>query len=116
MAEIQNSDHGSSLAERHCVACRGGTLPLDAQAIESLRRQVEGWEVVDGHHLRKVYRFADFRTALAFVNRVGEVSESEGHHPDIAFGWGRAEITLWTHAADGLTENDFILAARIDRL
>lgn len=90
--------------------------PLDARAIESLLAQVKGWDVVDGHHLRKAWKFPDFRSALAFVNRVGEVAETEGHHPDIALGWGRVEITLSTHAARGLTENDFILAAKIDGL
>ena len=82
----------------------------------SLARQLRDWEIVDGHHLRKKFKFADFRSALGFVNQVGEIAEAEGHHPDIVLGWGRAEITLWTHAAGGLTENDFIVAAKIDRL
>lgn len=106
----------SGLAGRHCVPCEGGVQPLDAKAIESLLPQISDWEVADGHHLRKVWKFPDFRTALAFVNRVGEVAEAEGHHPDIALGWGRVEITLSTHAARGLTDNDFILAAKIDQL
>jgi 4a-hydroxytetrahydrobiopterin dehydratase len=74
------------------------------------------WEAVAEHHLLKSYRFRNFREALRFVNRVGEVAESEGHHPDISFGWGYCELVIYTHAVDGLTESDFILAAKIDRL
>jgi 4a-hydroxytetrahydrobiopterin dehydratase len=75
-----------------------------------------GWSVVDEHHLHKVFSFPDFATALAFTNKVGELAESEGHHPDILLSWGRVEIEIFTHKIDGLTESDFILAARIDRL
>jgi len=77
---------------------------------------LDGWEVIDQHHLRKTLKFTDFREALEFVNRVGKLAEEQGHHPDICFGWGRAEITIWTHKIDGLTESDFILAAKIDQL
>jgi 4a-hydroxytetrahydrobiopterin dehydratase len=112
----ETGDPSPSLASRHCVPCESGVQRLDAKAIASLKAQIEGWETVEGHHLRKTWKFPDFRTALTFVNRVGEAAESEGHHPDIALGWGRVEITLWTHAAKGLTQNDFILAAKIDRL
>jgi len=112
----ETGDPTPRLASRHCVPCEGGVQPLDTKAIDSLKAQVEGWEIVDGQHLRKTWKLPDFRSALAFVNRVGEAAECEGHHPDIALGWGRVEITLWTHAAKGLTENDFILAAKIDRL
>ena len=82
----------------------------------SLRKQVKGWEVVEGHHITKTFDFLDFRQALAFVNRVGEVAEEQGHHPEITFTWGRAEIKIWTHKINGLTESDFILAAKIDQL
>jgi len=116
MADSGKSAPASGLAGRHCVPCEGGVKPLDAKAVESLLAQVKDWEVLDGHHLRKAWKFPDFRTALAFVNRVGDVAETQGHHPDIALGWGRVEITLWTHAAGGLTDNDFILAAKLDRL
>jgi 4a-hydroxytetrahydrobiopterin dehydratase len=116
VTESRNSSLDSSLAGRHCVPCRRGTPPLAVEAIVSFQEQVQGWEIVDGHHLRKIWKFPDFQSALAFVNRVGEAAESEGHHPDIAFGWGKVEVTLWTHAAGGLTENDFILAAKIDCL
>lgn len=106
----------ADLDERHCVPCRGGMPALDPQAIEQLRGKVAGWEIVNGHHLWKAFKFPDFRQALVFVNRVGEIAEAEGHHPEITLGWGKVEIALWTHVARGLTENDFILAAKIDRL
>jgi len=74
------------------------------------------WNVVNEHHLTRTFKFPDFRSALAFVNRVGAKAEEQGHHPDILLGWGKVEITTWTHAVDGLTESDFILAAKIDQL
>ena len=104
------------LASKTCVPCRGGTPPLTGEELEALSRQVPGWEVVEEHHLRRTFRFGDFREALDFVNRVGELAEEEAHHPDIAFGWGRAEITIFTHKIGGLTESDFILAAKVNRL
>ena len=106
----------SELSSRQCVPCRGGVPPLQGQEIELLLTQLNGWEVVMGHHLKKSYRFENFRQALSFVNRVGELAEEQGHHPDICFGWGTAEITIYTHKIDGLTESDFILAAKIDKL
>jgi 4a-hydroxytetrahydrobiopterin dehydratase len=106
----------SELASRQCVPCRGGVPPLQHEAITDLLGQLDGWEVVDQHHLKKNYRFANFREALAFVNRVGDLAEEQGHHPDICFGWGNAEISIWTHKIDGLTESDFVLAAKIDQL
>ena len=72
--------------------------------------------MVNSHHLKRAFSFADFRSALAFVNRVGEIAEEQGHHPDIFLAWGKAEVTIWTHKIDGLTESDFILAAKIDQL
>lgn len=104
------------LSERRCVPCRGGVPPLTAEEIAPLAAQLADWQVVDNHHLRKSYEFPDFRAALDFVNSVGDLADAEDHHPDIAFGWGRAEITIWTHKIDGLRESDFILAAKIDRL
>jgi len=106
----------SELASRQCVPCRGGVPPLKGQELTNLLTKVDGWEVIDEHHLSKSFRFADFREAQEFVNRVGKLAEEQGHHPDICFGWGRAEITIWTHKIDGLTESDFILAAKIDQL
>ena len=106
----------NELAGRQCVPCRGGVPPLLGEEIAKLQAQLDGWEVVNGHHLRKEYKFGDFKATQAFVIRVGDLAEEQWHHPDIYFGWGRAEITVWTHKIDGLTESDFILAAKIDRL
>jgi len=106
----------SELSSRQCVPCRGGVPPLQGEEISRLLNQLAGWEVINQHHLKKNYRFADFKEALMFVNRIGELAEEQGHHPDICFGWGQAEITIWTHKIDGLTESDFILAAKIDSL
>lgn len=106
----------SGLSARECVPCRGGVPPMEGEEIQNLLGQLSGWEVVRAHHLRKEYKFKNFREALDFVNRVGELAEEQGHHPDICFGWGQAEITIWTHKIDGLTESDFILAAKIDNL
>lgn len=104
------------LADKTCVPCRGGVPPLKGQELAALERQVQGWTVVDEHHLTKTFKFRNFREALAFVNRLGELAEQQGHHPDIYLAWGRVEIKLWTHAVNGLTESDFIMAAKIDRL
>ena|SRR5205085_7547836 len=106
----------SELSSKQCVPCRGGVPPLEGPEISRLLEQVNRWEVVNNHHLRKNYRFENFRDTQQFVNRVGDVAEEQGHHPDICFGWGKAEITIWTHKIDGLTESDFILAAKIDEL
>jgi 4a-hydroxytetrahydrobiopterin dehydratase len=84
--------------------------------LESLHKQLPEWEVVNGHHLKRAFTFPDFAKALAFVNKVGEIAENEGHHPDIFLTWGKAEITTWTHKIDGLTESDFILAAKIEKV
>lgn len=104
------------LADKKCVPCRGGVPPLKGNELQNLQANVPEWTVTNGHHLHREFRFPDFRQALAFVNRVGEVAEEQGHHPDILLSWGKAEITLWTHKIDGLTESDFIMAAKIDRL
>jgi len=106
----------SELAERECVPCRGGVPPMKGQEIRRLYEQLTGWDVVDEHHLLKKYRFKNFNESLEFINRVGELAEQQGHHPDICFGWGNAEISIWTHKIDGLTESDFVLAAKIDKL
>jgi 4a-hydroxytetrahydrobiopterin dehydratase len=106
----------SDLAEKTCVPCHGGVPALKGDALVALQKQLEGWRVVEEHHLVKTWKFPDFRTALAFVNKVGELAEEQGHHPDIFLAWGKVEITLWTHAVNGLTESDFIMAAKIDRL
>jgi 4a-hydroxytetrahydrobiopterin dehydratase len=80
-----------------------------------LLRPLDGWQVVDGHHLEKTYTFPDFAEALAFTNRVGAIAEEQNHHPDIHLGWGKVRLEIWTHTADGLTRKDFALAAAIDR-
>ncbi|PYV62364.1 MAG: 4a-hydroxytetrahydrobiopterin dehydratase [Acidobacteria bacterium] len=90
--------------------------PLKGHDLAELHKQVADWQVVNEHHLTRQFKFPDFKQALAFVNRVGELAEEQGHHPDILLAWGKAEITLWTHKIDGLTESDFIMAAKIDRL
>jgi 4a-hydroxytetrahydrobiopterin dehydratase len=106
----------SELASKTCVPCRGGIPPLAGPELEALARQVPQWNVVDGHHLTRNFPFKDFLQALAFVNKVGALAEGQGHHPDILLAWGKAEITTWTHKINGLTESDFILAAKIDKL
>ena len=105
-----------NLAEKHCVPCRGGVPPLQGEELEKMKAQVPEWQVADGHHLTRSFRFPDFKTALEFVNRVGAVAEEEGHHPDLYLAWGKVDVKTWTHKIDGLTESDFILAAKIERL
>ncbi|MFQ5689751.1 MAG: 4a-hydroxytetrahydrobiopterin dehydratase [Gemmatimonadota bacterium] len=105
------------LEQKDCVPCRGGVPPLAGEPLRRLARELgESWNIVDGHHLEKEFHFPDFLEALEFTNRVGALAEEQGHHPDIHLTWGRVRITLWTHKIDGLTESDFILAAKIDRL
>ena len=104
----------SELLRKSCAPCHGGVAPLQGAALAPLLSQVPGWQAVDDHHLQRLYRFADFAAALAFVNRIGAIAEREQHHPDIALGWGRVEVTTYTHAIQGLSENDFILAAKIE--
>ncbi len=106
----------SDLAAKACVPCRGGVPPLKGEELAALQRQVDGWNVIEGHHITKTFQFLDFREALTFVNRVGELAEEQRHHPDIFLGWGKVEITTWTHKINGLTESDFILGAKIDQL
>lgn len=104
-----------SLADKACVPCRGGVPPLTAAERAPLLAQLQGWAVVAEHHLSKGYDFPDFASALAFVNRVGAIAEQNGHHPDIHLAWGKVRIDIWTHKIDGLTESDFILAAKCDQ-
>jgi len=106
----------SELAAKTCVPCRGDTPPLKGDGLLLLGAQVPDWEVVEEHHLRRGFRFKNFREALLFVNRVGELAEQQGHHPDVTFGWGYADVTVWTHKIDGLTESDFVFAAKVDAL
>ena len=106
----------SNLASKSCIPCKGGVAPLEGGAIESLLKQLDGWSVENEHHLSKTYKFPDFVTALTFVNRVGKLAEEQQHHPDIHLAWGKVAITIWTHKIDGLTESDFVLAAKCDGL
>jgi 4a-hydroxytetrahydrobiopterin dehydratase len=105
----------SGLAAKHCVPCRGGVLPLKGAELQKLSSQLPDWKVIDEHHITKTFLFPDFKLALDFVNRVGAVAETEGHHPDIALAWGRVDVKTYTHKIDGLTESDFILAAKVDQ-
>lgn len=106
-----------ALTEKTCTPCQGGTPPMERAEAERHAEQLPEWEIVgEPMRLRRAFRFRDFRATLAFVNQVGELAEQEQHHPEIHFGWGHAEIEIWTHKIDGLHENDFILAAKIDQL
>jgi 4a-hydroxytetrahydrobiopterin dehydratase len=104
------------LTSKHCVPCEGGIPALRGEALRSLHAEVPTWKVEREHHLSREYTFPDFRTALDFTQRVGLLAEEEGHHPDLHLSWGKLGVELWTHAVDGLTENDFILAAKIEAL
>jgi 4a-hydroxytetrahydrobiopterin dehydratase len=108
-----------NLADRHCVPCKGGTPALDRERIDALMGQLDGWSVRDasGHlELFKDLKFRNFVEAVDFVNQLTPVAEAEGHHPDLEVSWGRLGVHLWTHVAGGLTENDFVMAAKLDRL
>ena len=105
------------LCDLKCKVCKGGVPPLKGEKIAELKPQLhEGWDVVEEHHLSRAFKFDDFVGALDFVNRVGALAEQEGHHPNIFLTWGRVRIDIWTHKIDGLTESDFVLAAKIDLL
>jgi len=106
---------GVGLAQKRCVPCRGGVPPLKGEELQKLSAQLSDWEVVADHHITRTFVFPDFKTALAFVNRAGEIAEAEGHHPDMLLTWGRVDVKTYTHKIDGLTESDFILAAKIEQ-
>ena len=108
----------SDLAQQSCVPCKGGVPAIKGKDLANLLARLgpNGWRVVDEHHLEKLYEFPDFVSALAFVDRLGELAEQQGHHPDIYLSWGKARVTIWTHKIDGLTESDFVLAAKADAL
>ena len=106
-----------NLAEKTCTPCRGGIPPLTRDEALRFREQAADWELPDdARRIERTFRFRNFREALAFVQRVGELAEQQGHHPDILLRWGKVKITIWTHKIEGLTESDFILAAKIDEL
>lgn len=106
----------SNLADSHCVPCRGGVPPLRGADLLPFRERLPSWRVIDEHHILKTFLFPDFKSALEFVNGVGAIAEQEGHHPDICLAWGRAEVKIYTHKVGGLTESDFVLAAKCDRV
>ena len=110
----------NDLLNKKCVPCEGGVLPFDISEIHKYQKKVDGWNILKDEKkiffLNKKFQFKNFLDSQNFVNKVGQISENEGHHPDISFGWGYAEIKITTHAIEGLSENDFILAAKIDQL
>jgi len=107
----------SSLASKQCVPCRGGIPPLRGEALDQLAAELDAaWSLVNGHHLARRFLLADFRQALVLTNQIGNLAEQEGHHPDIRLSWGTVEVTIYTHKIDGLTESDFVLAAKIDTI
>jgi 4a-hydroxytetrahydrobiopterin dehydratase len=106
-----------NLAAKHCVPCRGGIPPLAEEEAHRLLAGAPGWKLEEnGTRLTRRFEFKDFRKAIEFVNRVADIAEEEGHHPDIAIHWNKVDLILWTHKIGGLHENDFILAAKINRL
>jgi 4a-hydroxytetrahydrobiopterin dehydratase len=105
------------LAQRRCIPCEGGIPKLDTAAAADLLGRIDGnWKIIDGHHLYREFRFPDFVSGLAFVNAVAAVAEENGHHPDLLLTWGKVGVTIWTHVVGGLSESDFILAAKVDAL
>ena len=106
----------NQLSKKKCTPCQGGIPPLGETEISQYLIRLTNWQVVEQHHLLKSFTFPDFKSALAFVNQIGVLAEEENHHPNINFTWGKVEVSIWTHKIDGLHENDFILAAKIDRL
>ncbi len=110
----------SDLLKKKCVPCEGGAIPFDISEIHKYQKKIDDWNIVQNSEkiflLEKNFKFKNFKDSQAFVNNVGKISEEEGHHPDINFGWGYAKINITTHAIEGLSENDFILAAKIDQI
>jgi 4a-hydroxytetrahydrobiopterin dehydratase len=105
----------SVLAEKECIPCKGGVPPLKGAELAGLHRELAGeWKVVGEHHLEKDYKFKNFREALDFTIKIGELAEAQAHHPDIYLAWGKVKLTIWTHKIEGLTESDFIFAAKAD--
>ena len=108
----------TDLINKKCVPCEGGVIPFDISEIHKFQKKVDGWNVIKNENniflLEKKFNFKNFLESQKFINIVGKISEEEGHHPDIIFGWGYAKINITTHAIEGLSENDFILAAKID--
>ena len=110
----------NDLLNKKCKPCEGGVLPFDINEIHKYQKKIDGWNVKKNEKniffLEKNFKFENFLNSQNFINKVGEISEEEGHHPDILFGWGYSKISITTHAIEGLSENDFILAAKIDQI
>ena len=104
------------LREKKCIPCKGGVPPLTKEASLVYLKQLDNWNIVEGHHLEKTIKFKNFVEALSFTNQVGAIAEEEGHHPDIYLAWGEVKLTVWTHKIEGLTESDFIFSAKVDAL
>ena len=115
----RSNNYMSDLLDKKCIPCEGGVVPFDISEIHKYQKKVDGWSVIKGDknifYLEKKFIFKNFLESQKFINLVGEISEDEGHHPEILFGWGYAKISITTHAIEGLSENDFILAAKIDK-
>ena len=115
----RSNNYMSDLLDKKCIPCEGGVVPFDISEIHKYQKKVDGWNVIKGDknifYLEKKFIFKNFLESQKFINLVGEISEDEGHHPEILFGWGYAKISITTHAIEGLSENDFILAAKIDK-
>ena len=106
----------TDLAKKTCIPCRGGVPPLKGAQLEDLQDKLKNdWKVINEHNLEKEYSFKNFKEALDFTVKVGELAENQDHHPDIFLTWGKVKVTIWTHKIDGLTESDFIFAAKTDR-
>ena len=106
----------SDLAKKTCIPCKGGVLPLKGEKLDDLLEKLKNnWKIIEEHHLEKEYSFKNFKEALDFTIKVGELAENQGHHPDVFVAWGKVKLTIWTHKIDGLTESDFIFAAKADK-
>tara|TARA_Y100000758_G_scaffold243924_1_gene179887 strand:+ start:33 stop:362 length:330 start_codon:yes stop_codon:yes gene_type:complete len=106
----------SDLAKKTCIPCKGGVPPLKGEKLDDLLEKLKNnWKIIKEHHLEKEYSFKNFKEALDFTIKVGELAENQGHHPDVFLAWGKVKLTIWTHKIDGLTESDFIFAAKADK-
>ncbi len=106
----------SDLAKKTCIPCKGGVPPMKGAKLDDLLEKLKNdWKIIKEHQLEKEYSFKNFKEALNFTIKVGELAENQGHHPDIFLAWGKVKLTIWTHKIDGLTESDFIFAAKADK-
>jgi 4a-hydroxytetrahydrobiopterin dehydratase len=104
-----------ALAQKDCVPCKGGVPPLKGEALYKLHEELgAGWQLVDEHHLEKEYKFKGYQPAVDFTNDVAQIAEKQNHHPDLLLSWGKVKVSVWTHKIDGLTESDFVFAAKVE--